>query len=649
VLLPPDSETERWRELIAIGVVSGNLGPDEIARGGNVSRLEALEAIATARSFGILDENDQLHPDEAARMIADLGIDEVSRVHAELATHYMTSGRELLADALTHARQVTRESDTEMMISMCDHAGEINLALGDYAAAQQLFDTSDKLDLIGDDSRQGRRLLLLAAAVDGAGDVIAARKLLERAAVLGERSGDVDLLVDAAVRHTLPTDWYAGDHRSLVMLQRAELKKLSSDQLVRVRAARSLAEARIPVVPHEGQQTAWITRPEVAQPLSGLALQESEGLSIEARAMALLAWRSNHRSPKFLTQRLKVSEELLLLAEQLQRPALQVDAAVFMGVDALESADRRAFDKALGVSRWVAERDANPRLLWRADTLAAGVAHLDGKIDEANILASRAEEIGHSINTPGWFAAKMFFIAQAAISSEDLTLMESLLLEESHVGMINPLALSGIAYCFACHGNRTTAISYARTALRHLDFEASPLLLLSRVAAVALRVGEADLRQEVAELLTPWADHVSIDANGWWCDGPIALWLALLHEALGDKRTAQTFLEVARPLVASLHDARSQRRLRDIDSRLTNGASPRLPHALSAREVQVLRLLSAGLTNAAIAMEMSFSVSTVRNDTTAIYRKLGVTGRAEAVTKAHELGLIGRVDQVPSF
>lgn len=630
----------RWRELLAVGVVAGDLSPDTIARCAGVSRLEVIEALTWARAFGALDDDGHIHPDEAVRLVADLPIDVASRVHAELARHLFAEGRESLDTALTHVRKVTADDHTTRAVEMCDQTGEISLSLGDYTAARRLFETADEIDLAGEDRRRGRRLLAMADAMDGEGDVMGGRRLLERAAVLAERCGDVELMVEATVRHTLPTDWYAGDHHSLVMLQRAERMDLSPEQSVRVTAARSLAEARIPVLPHEGQQLAWITRPEVARPLAEQALAESVGMSPESRAMALLAWRSNHRSPQYLARRREVTAELLAVAEQLRRPALQVDAAVFMAVDALESGDRGGFDKALGMARWVADRDGNPRLAWRVNTLAAGSAHLDGKVSEADTLAATGEEIGQSINTPGWFAAKMFFWAQSAISSDDPDQMRPLMLDEAHVGMTNPLALSGVAYCFARNGDSATAERYARTALRHLDFESSPLLLLTRVAAVALIIDEIELRHEVLELLTPWAEHVSVDANGWWCDGPVSLWMGMLHASLGDTVAAGTLLDAARPMVRALNDVRSHRRMRALMAMLPTATSPTNPHGLTDREVEVLRLVAAGLTNQAIADRLAFSVSTVRNDTTSIYRTLNVTGRTDAVAKAIALGLV---------
>ena len=633
-------EWDRWRELIAIGLVAGDLSADTIARCAGVSRLDVIEAFSAAQAWGLLDADHHVSPEEATRLVADLGIDRASRVHADMARHHMSLGRDGLDQALLHARQVTSADDTESMITLCDHGGEVNLSLGDYNAARRLFETAAELDLGANDHRQASRLLQLATAVDGEGDVLEARKILERASAYGERLGDVDLVVEAAVRHTLPTDWYAGDHHSMALLKRTERFELSPDQAVRVAAARGLAEMRIPVLPHNGQQLAWITRPEAAQPLTDWALDHSDGLSPESRAMALLAWRSTHRSPRYLDQRLRVSRELIALTQDLRRPALQVDAAVYLAADAIESADRQLYDKALAVTRWVADRDGSARLSWRADTLAAGAAYLDGNIQAAVDLARRAARTGEAINAPGWLAAVLFFEGQRAIGEEDVEAMSHLLFDDDAPGMNNPLALAGISLCFASCGDTVTALRHARRALRQLDFEASALPLLTRLTATSLRIDDTELRRELLEMMQPWVDHVAVDSNAWWCDGPVSLWIALLHESLGQSRPARELLEPARQAITNLNDVRANRRLKALAQRLEASEQASVRTELTEREVRVLQMLSAGATNAAIAAELSYSVSTVRNATVSVYRKLGVSGRAEAVARALTLGLL---------
>jgi len=62
---------------------------------------------------------------------------------------------------------------------------------------------------------------------------------------------------------------------------------------------------------------------------------------------------------------------------------------------------------------------------------------------------------------------------------------------------------------------------------------------------------------------------------------------------------------------------------------------------LSEREVEVLRLIALGNTNAEIAEQLFLSVRTVESHRAHIQRKLGRTTRAELVSYALERGLIG--------
>jgi DNA-binding NarL/FixJ family response regulator len=63
------------------------------------------------------------------------------------------------------------------------------------------------------------------------------------------------------------------------------------------------------------------------------------------------------------------------------------------------------------------------------------------------------------------------------------------------------------------------------------------------------------------------------------------------------------------------------------------------PAGLTEREMEVLRLLPRGLSNAEIAEELFVSPRTVQTHLTNLYGKLGVGGRAEAVAYAMAHGL----------
>jgi LuxR family transcriptional regulator, maltose regulon positive regulatory protein len=63
---------------------------------------------------------------------------------------------------------------------------------------------------------------------------------------------------------------------------------------------------------------------------------------------------------------------------------------------------------------------------------------------------------------------------------------------------------------------------------------------------------------------------------------------------------------------------------------------------LSARELDVLRLLGSDLDGPEIARELVVSLNTVRSHTKNIYAKLGVNNRRSAVRRAEELDLLSR-------
>src|SRR6185436_18486478 len=65
------------------------------------------------------------------------------------------------------------------------------------------------------------------------------------------------------------------------------------------------------------------------------------------------------------------------------------------------------------------------------------------------------------------------------------------------------------------------------------------------------------------------------------------------------------------------------------------------PGLLTARELDVLRLVARGLTNKEIASELDISAKTAGRHLEHIYEKLGVTTRSGATMAGLERGLIG--------
>jgi ATP/maltotriose-dependent transcriptional regulator MalT len=69
-------------------------------------------------------------------------------------------------------------------------------------------------------------------------------------------------------------------------------------------------------------------------------------------------------------------------------------------------------------------------------------------------------------------------------------------------------------------------------------------------------------------------------------------------------------------------------------------APPGLAEPLTARELEVLRLIAAGRSNQRIAHDLVVALDTVKKHVTHLLGKLGAANRTEAAARARQLGLI---------
>ena len=111
--------------------------------------------------------------------------------------------------------------------------------------------------------------------------------------------------------------------------------------------------------------------------------------------------------------------------------------------------------------------------------------------------------------------------------------------------------------------------------------------------------------------------------------------IALACRALGDTDTEEMELDAARLTFPELGAAPDLVRVEQLARR----SEPRPPGGLTAREVEVLRLVASGRTNRAIADELVISEKTVARHVSNIFIKLRVSSRSAATAYAyrHEL------------
>ncbi len=105
---------------------------------------------------------------------------------------------------------------------------------------------------------------------------------------------------------------------------------------------------------------------------------------------------------------------------------------------------------------------------------------------------------------------------------------------------------------------------------------------------------------------------------------------------LGDHRTAEVELSAARRVFEELGATPEIAKLGMGDSRTAGGTTE---HALTEREVDVTRLVAAGLRNRMIADELVISEKTVARHLSNIFTKLGISSRSALTAYAYEHGL----------
>jgi DNA-binding CsgD family transcriptional regulator/predicted negative regulator of RcsB-dependent stress response len=116
----------------------------------------------------------------------------------------------------------------------------------------------------------------------------------------------------------------------------------------------------------------------------------------------------------------------------------------------------------------------------------------------------------------------------------------------------------------------------------------------------------------------------------------VRLLVGLACRALGDEDGAALELEAAR---AAFDAVGAEPDVRRVDS-MSGRAEKTRGLGLSARELEVLRLLASGRTNRAIAAELVVSEHTVARHVQNIFRKLGVSSRTAATAFAFEHDLV---------
>ena len=181
---------------------------------------------------------------------------------------------------------------------------------------------------------------------------------------------------------------------------------------------------------------------------------------------------------------------------------------------------------------------------------------------------------------------------------------------------------------------RAACDELARTAN---TFSSDAITALVEHARGSLALASKDAAGALSSLRTAFRSWTGLGAP--YLAARVRVSIASACRALGDEESAALELSAARDIFVKL-GAAPDVELVDALHAPSKSAATTGNHGLSARELEVLRLVATGATNKAIASELSLSEKTVDRHVSNIFTKLDVNTRAAATAFAYEQKLV---------
>jgi ATP/maltotriose-dependent transcriptional regulator MalT len=207
--------------------------------------------------------------------------------------------------------------------------------------------------------------------------------------------------------------------------------------------------------------------------------------------------------------------------------------------------------------------------------------------------------------------------------------------DETTDGRIRPRLLEAYVEIALAAGDHEAGRAAAAELTGIADASRAPLLrAMATRADGAVAFGIGDANRAIGTLRRAWALWRDLDAP--YEAARVRVLIGQACRALGDEDTAELEFDAARQVFRELGAVPDLARV-DALAKVRPGSAG--PGGLTTREVEVLRLVAAGLTNRAIAGELVISEKTVARHLSNIFTKLDVSSRSAATAYAYEHGI----------
>jgi LuxR family transcriptional regulator, maltose regulon positive regulatory protein len=413
--------------------------------------------------------------------------------------------------------------------------------------------------------------------------------------VLAQLAGDNDLL-DAAAERLLTDTTLAGAVQDVAGLRASVLA---------VQARSRFSGGRLADV----------------EPLLQRAVAEADGVpAVQLDVLSVLAFVNvSAGRPRHAEDALHRAEELTAEHPGLHRP-VTLDLAIARQAEL--AAD------------WVAMADAVDRVLaagpvYRDNGIAAAVAYVQAmrlvSVDEL-AAASALLRQNHALNTGT--AGVLDVLRDRELADIEIRLGRphaALHLLEPHQRPPTAVVVGvTAARAHLALGDLQQALACVRAVLT------TPSVFVTRQLTVEAVLGEAEIADRQGD---PARATELLDRALALADGDLALPFVRSAAVFGPLLARHPALAARWPVAVSARPLPPASAIADL-------VGAELPDPLTSREQAVMRLMATGLSTAELAGELHLSVNTVKSHLGAIYRKLAVGGRRDAVHRARELELL---------